>query len=125
MKMMDLIHGDDPSATLIDFIRFACKHLGINTIPDIKLIDHHVAGHESNSFAAYSPQNKRIYLYTNHRHILDILRSLAHEMVHYRQDLNGDLGTDSGKTGSPHENEANSVAGQIMRLYGKKHPELF
>jgi len=125
MKMMDLIYGDDPSSTLIDFIRFTCKHLGINTIPEIKLIDRHVSGQESNSFAAYSPKNKMIYLYTNHRHILDILRSLAHEMVHYRQDLNGELVADSGKTGSPQENEANSVAGQIMRLYGKKHPELF
>lgn len=125
MKMMDLIYGDDPSSTLIDFIRFSCEQLGIDTIPDIKLINHHIKGKESNSFAAYSPNKKSIYLYTNHRHILDVLRSLAHELVHYRQDLNGELVADSGKTGSPQEDEANSIAGQIMRRYSKKHPELF
>ena len=123
--MMDLIYGENPASTLVDFIRFACEHLGISTVPDIRLIDRHITNNESNSFAAYSPGHKRIHLYPKHRHILDVLRSLAHELVHYRQDLNGELSQDSGKTGSPQEDEANSVAGQIMRLYSKKHPELF
>jgi Zn-dependent peptidase ImmA (M78 family) len=56
---------------------------------------------------------------------MDILRSLAHELVHYKQDVEDRLHHTSGQTGSEHENEAHAVAGQIMRLYGKKHPELF
>ena len=66
-----------------------------------------------------------IFLYIADRHILDILRSLCHEMVHHRQNLNNDLNDKAGQTGSPQENEANSVAGQIMRKYGKIHRELF
>jgi hypothetical protein len=125
MKMMDLIYGNDPADTLVDFIRFAMKELGLSEMPSIKLLDDTVTGKESNSFAAYVPGSKRIILYTKHRHILDILRSLGHEMVHFRQDLEGRLKPDSGRTGSEHENEANAVAGQIMRKYGKMHPELF
>jgi hypothetical protein len=125
MKMMDLIYGDDPAEVLVDFIRFAVGELGLPRIPSIKLLRKTVSNMESNSFAAYSPVSKQIVLYTKHRHIMDVLRSLAHEMVHFRQDLEGRLDPDSGKTGSEHENEANAVAGQIMRKYGKMHPDLF
>lgn len=120
-----MIHGNDPAETLVDFIRFACDFLDLRSIPDIDLIEEPIAGRQSNSFAAYIPGEKRVILYAKNRHILDVLRSLCHELVHYRQDLKGQLSKTSGQTGSPQENEANAVAGQIMRLYGKKHPELY
>lgn len=123
--MIDLIYGDDPAETLVDFLRFSLSELRLTNIPKIDLISEFITNSESNSFAAYSPSNKSIVLYVKGRHILDILRSLCHELVHFRQDLNNELTPDSGKTGSPHENEANSLAGQIMRKYGKLHPELF
>jgi Zn-dependent peptidase ImmA (M78 family) len=125
MKMMDLIHGKNPADTLVDFLRFACSELNISTLPKIELLNRHVVNSESNSFAAYVPSKKKIILYAKNRHILDILRSLCHELVHYRQDLAGELHATSGETGSDHENEANAVAGQVMRKYGKMHPNLF
>lgn len=125
MKMMDLIYADQPADTIIDFIKFAVSHLGIQSVPKINLLNKHVESPESNSFAAYRPNSKSIILYVKHRHIMDILRSLAHELVHYKQDLEQRLHPNSGKTGSNEENEAHALAGQIMRLYGKKHPELF
>jgi Zn-dependent peptidase ImmA (M78 family) len=67
----------------------------------------------------------KINLTIKNRHIMDCCRTLAHELVHYRQDLNNELNNDSGKDGSPHENEANYIAGIIMRKWGKMHPELF
>lgn len=39
----------------------------------------------------YDPTNKSIVLYTKGRHIKDILRSFAHEMVHHDQNLSGEL----------------------------------
>ena len=125
MKMMDLIYADDPAATLVDFIQFAMNYLELEKLPRINLLKTHVHGPESNSFAAYQPNSKTVVIYVKHRHIMDILRSLAHELVHYKQDLENRLHHESGKTGSDHENEAHAIAGQIMRLYGKKHPELF
>lgn len=122
---MDLIYGKNPSETMIDFIRFSCNELGLKSIPKIELVGHHIENQHSNSFASYSPNKKEVRLYVNGRHILDVLRSLCHELVHYRQDLDGKLKPDSGRTGSDEENEAHAVAGQIMRKYGKIHPELF
>ena len=125
MRMMELINGDNPADTLVDFIKFTCINLGLETIPKIKLLSKPISNSPYNSFAAYRPGDEEIMLYASNRHILDVLRSLCHEMVHYRQDLAGDLNEESGITGSDQENEANAVAGQIMRKYGKLHPELF
>lgn len=81
------------------------------------------------TFAYYNPAKKIAAVYCNERHTLDIFRSLAHELVHYKQDINGELTDKSQITenndGSPIENEANSVAGVIMRKFGRKHPELY
>jgi len=47
--------------------------------------------------AHYSPTEKKIGLYTQGRHIKDILRSLAHELVHHNQNCRGDFDV-SGET---------------------------
>jgi hypothetical protein len=53
----------------------------------------------------------------------DILRTLAHELVHHHQKLNGD--ELDGEDGSDTENEANARAGVIMRKFGRENPEIF
>ena len=68
-------------------------------------------------------ENKIIYLSIINRHPIDILRTLSHEMVHYKQLI--EKGTIKSRAGSPEENFANAKAGEIMRKYGKLHPELF
>lgn len=64
-----------------------------------------------------------IYISIINRHPLDILRTLAHEYVHYKQTIVGKIMNPN--PGSPSENEANAKAGEIIRKYGKLHPELF
>jgi hypothetical protein len=64
-----------------------------------------------------------IYVSIVNRHPLDILRTFAHEYVHYKQIMDGKKM--SSNPGSPAENEANAKAGEILRKYGKLHPDLF
>lgn len=123
MKINDILNVSNPADRLIDFLRFTCRELKIYSIPTIKFLKQPIKSKESISFAAYRPYDKQILLYTKNRHVLDVFRSLAHEMVHYSQSLQTD--DLDGRTGSPHENEANAVAGQIMRKYNKLHAELF
>jgi len=49
----------------------------------------------------------------------DILRTLAHELVHRKQEEDGRLTPTSGETGSPIEDEANAMAGVLLRNFGK------
>jgi hypothetical protein len=64
-----------------------------------------------------------VYISIINRHPLDILRTVAHEYVHYKQSIK--RVAMNPNPGSPSENEANAKAGEIIRKYGKLHPELF
>jgi hypothetical protein len=55
----------------------------------------------------------------------DILRTIAHEMVHHMQNQDGRLEPTSGEDGSPEENEAHSLAGVIMRQFGRNNPQIY
>ena len=110
---------------LDSFVEFASKHLGIESLPQISL---HKAGEEDqSSFGGYRPGSRTISVHTKNRHPMDIFRTVAHELVHHRQNEQGQLEDveTSGKTGSPIENEANAKAGQIMRHYAKHKPDSF
>ena len=41
--------------------------------------------------AYYDPKEKNVFVYITGRHPKDILRSLAHELIHHTQNLNGEL----------------------------------
>ena len=77
------------------------------------------------TFAHYDLSSGEICVYVKDRHIGDIMRSVAHELKHVEQHLKGVLNADSGNDGSPHENEANSFAGIMMRKFGKDFPEIY
>jgi len=71
---------------------YAQKQLGFNRPPVINFLDD-----EDNSQNAlgktgfYRPDDKSISVFITNRHPKDILRSVAHELVHYQQDCDGRL----------------------------------
>jgi Zn-dependent peptidase ImmA (M78 family) len=77
------------------------------------------------SFGKYTPSDGEIRVVAAKRNLADILRTLAHELVHYKQNQEGKLDPNSGNDGTQQENEANSVAGVLMREFGKKNPIIF
>lgn len=127
MKFQELkdepVKDKDVEKIILSFIKFAGRHIGLTDSPRVKLISNPKQASELSSFGGYL--GDRIEINIANRHIMDVLRTLAHEMVHYKQDTMGVLGPDSGKDGSEHENEANAKAAVIMRLWGKMNPELF
>jgi hypothetical protein len=127
MKVQEILTeglNRNKATNIIDkFIEFASSELGLQELPNIELQDGNDRSVEFRSFGGYG--NKHITITLSNRHIMDVCRTLAHELVHYRQDLNNELTPDSGKDGSDHENEANAQAAVIMRKWGKKHPNLF
>jgi len=106
-----------------DFVRFAKIKLNIRNDIPVELIYDLEFSRKYSAFACIMTDSKQIYVSVINRHPADILRSLAHEMVHYKQMINGQ--SIQGHTGSRHENEANAKAGVVLRDYGKLHPELF
>ena len=66
-----------------------------------------------------------IIVYINNRNLVDIFRTLFHELVHHRQDQLNMIGPDDSYPGSPVEAMADMMAGKYIKIYGKKHPEIF
>ena len=116
----------DTYPILLDFIRFAAKHLELNSLPEFDFVFDNGRSIEQRSFGGYAPGHEHITITVKNRHIMDVCRTLAHELVHYSQDLKKELeNEDAGATGSPQENEANAEAAVIMRNFGKAFPDMF
>jgi hypothetical protein len=107
---------------LDSFVSFASEKLGIKSLPNIRYKDDN---DDYNSFAAYHPGHKDVSVSVKGRHPMDVFRSVAHELVHHSQNEFGRLYDGAGETGSPIEDEANYMAGRIMRLYAKANPSMF
>lgn len=104
------------------FIKFAADHLELEELPEITL---HRDNERSVKYRSFGGYGGDIHVTMTNRHVMDVCRTLAHEMVHYKQDQEGRIEDNSGEDGSPIENEANAQAAVIMRKWGKLHPELF
>jgi hypothetical protein len=108
-----------------DFINYCKDKLQLSQTPKIEFSDDTNHVKEQCSFGYFSPESKAIWVYAGDRNMADIFRTLAHELVHRKQDEDGRIEYESGKTGSDIENEANSMAGVILREFGKSNPEIY
>lgn len=125
MRAFEFLAEEESSLTLIDAIRdflpIAIKELKLKSLPKINFAKDVQSKHDQPTFGKYENQDKEITLDIENRHPVDIIRTLAHELVHYKQDLEGRLDDNSWITGSPEENEAHEVAGVLMREFDKHY----
>ena len=127
MKIQDLLfEGKETKQHFVEmfkkFLPLAMKVLGINSLPKMNFEPTLHTG-EQPSFGMYVNGEKTLHVAITNRHPVDILRTVAHELVHYRQDPRNELNDNSGETGSPEENQAHEIAGVIMRHFNKQYPE--
>tara|TARA_R110002020_G_scaffold222069_4_gene430454 strand:- start:1921 stop:3312 length:1392 start_codon:yes stop_codon:yes gene_type:complete len=107
-----------------DFVNYVSEYLSINK-PKIKLINSPDYTQTYHSFGGYLPSEEKLMVVVHNRNMADILRTVAHEMVHHMQNLDDRLTPNSGEDGSPDENEANSLAAVIMRKFGRENPHIY
>ena len=97
---------DDEVHSLVDFTK---ERYGFKRPPTIFLDnDDQNASKTLATTGYYDPESMEIHIYTTGRHPKDILRSIAHELVHHNQNENGDF-----------EN-----AGYSGKGYAQKNPHL-
>lgn len=85
------------------------------------LINRDIQHGDQRTFGYCEPTTKKIVISCRDRHPTDVLRTLAHELVHVAQHQIMPLSASDGATGSDVENEANALAGILMRLWGQRH----
>lgn len=112
--LVERVFSNDCEPTCRDFVQFCKNQLNIADRVKIKFLKEH---DPNITTGCYIPATREIRVLVKDRGLIDILRSIAHEMVHQKQHLSGELNERSGENGSDHENEAHAKAGLIMRLY--------
>lgn len=108
----------DKKQRIKDFALWAIKLLEIEQAPRITL----VGDTKTTALGYFDPETQNIVVSVKDRHQMDIMRTLAHELVHRKQNEAREL---DGATGSTDENEANALAGVLLRYWGKMNPEQF
>lgn len=108
-----------------EFMKHVMNELRLDSLPKINFSNDSQEAVEHGSWGGYKTGDQSIRIVTAKRHPADIFRTLAHELVHYKQDITGRLKPGDGKTGSDIENEANSRAAIIMRNFAQAKPSLF
>ena len=108
------------------FVEWATGRLKLKEQPKVNLIGGGEFAETKTSLGGYNPQTKEIYVAIEGRLGADILRTIAHEMVHRKQDEMGLVRNESdGNDGSPIENNAHAVAGILMREYGRINKQIY
>ena len=112
---------------LKDFIDFCVKELKIESMPTIKLKRDPQWSVVHKTFGRYINGKHLLEVAWGQRHVMDVLRTVAHELTHRHQhERDGSaMGPEAGETGSKWENEANARAGILMRDYARLHPDYF
>jgi hypothetical protein len=116
MKLKDIVLEN-----MVTHLLLLCKReLGLQEIPRITLVTQDSTVGGGTSFGIFDGTIKVV---TKDRHPMDVMRTLAHELVHWKQRIeNQEL---DGNDGSKTENDANAIAGAIMRKFGRIYPEYF
>jgi hypothetical protein len=105
---------------LAKFCIYCMDELGMDADVDTTIYIEHSRGDNGiKTTAFYNPNNDEVKVYGRNRALVDICRSIAHELVHMSQRVRGLLGKPTKDIGGFHEDEANAVAGQIIKMFAK------
>ena len=101
-----------------DFINFCIESLGITGEVIVYIVSNREK-HDIETTAHYQRGKSTVKVYGKNRAHVDILRSLAHELTHLKQDESGELVGIIRDAGGTIEDEANAKAGELVKLFAK------
>jgi hypothetical protein len=116
-------YNDNP--IMQKFIRWSADKLNLETFPKIEFsysTEEAQAGHHT---GRHTVGENKIWVYVKNRNMVDIMRTVFHELVHCRQGEKDMIKPGDSYPGSPIEMEADQLAGKYIKIFGKEHPEIF
>jgi len=106
-----------------EFTHFCGESLPIENDYKVYLVADRDA-HDIATTAVYEVGNNVCKIYAKNRALVDILRSIAHEMTHMMQDEMGLIGEYPIRdAGGFHEDQANAKAGELIKLFAKSNKD--
>jgi len=107
------------------FVKWAADILKLNSIPEIEFSYDTDEAQEGHHTGRHTQGENSVWVYVANRNLVDIFRTVFHELVHVRQGELNMIKPGSSYPGSPIEAEADIMAGKYIKIFGKDHPEIF
>lgn len=105
-------------ALLVKFLKYAISELKLQDV-EIKIRLLGKSPNEPITTGCYSPQNKTISTIADGRNLIDYCRTIAHELTHMKQDVDGRIQGLQQEIGGQIEDEANYMAGRLVKHFIK------
>ena len=115
---------DEKREILDKFVLFVKEQLELKTVPTIS-IQNHRNGLKTTANYDYTKENKVVKVCMKNRALVDVMRSIAHELVHHKQFEQGRLNTPPPDIGGEIEDEANAKAGQFIKMFAKMDKTIY
>ena len=123
MKIFEIDQDKDKEKIIHSFLTFAMNRLKLDPNFTVSFSYDTDKARSKHHTGVYNFKNNHIEVYAAHRNTIDILRTLAHELVHAKQDSLGQLHHHDAP-GSPHEQDADRVAGYLIKIFVRKHHDI-
>lgn len=119
----DTNYGDKPIVK--KFIKWCSEKLKLKSVPDIEFSYDTEQAQSGHHTGRHTPHDGKIWIYVNNRNMVDVFRTIAHELRHLQQGEQGKIKPNSSYPGSPIEVDADAWAGMVIKIFGKHHPQIF
>ena len=117
--------NDDKKEKLNSFVKFVKEQLELRDVPTVS-IQNHRNGLKTTANYDYTKENKVVKVCMKNRALVDVMRSIAHELVHHKQWEDGRLnGPKPPDIGGEIEDEANAKAGQFIKMFAKQDESIY
>lgn len=116
----ELNYTDEQKTTAKEFIKFCARELNLNSGFKVHLV-YDRKKHDIKTTAFYNINTHEIKVYSKGRMLGDIMRSVAHELVHKMQNEQGRIKPPVQDEGGEIEDEANAKAGLVVKRFIKHH----
>ena len=107
------------------FLAWAQQKLNLENTPKIEFSYDSDEAQEGHHTGRHNPETGEVWVYCANRNLVDILRTVFHELTHVRQGELDMIKPGDSYPGSPIEAEADVMAGKYIKIFGKAHPEIF
>ena len=117
--------NDKQKESITSFVKFVCSELGIKKCPQV-IVQNGRGELKTTASYNYTNELKVVRINGKNRATVDVMRSIAHELVHHKQWEDGRLvGPKQPDIGGEIEDEANAKAGQFIKMYSKKDSSIY
>jgi predicted transcriptional regulator len=126
LKLTESIQRDyNDNPLMSKFIKWCSAKLNLNTKPNIEFSYDTDQAQDGHHTGRHTPHDGKIWVYVNNRNMVDIMRTVAHELRHLQQGERGKIKGNASYPGSPIEVDADAWAGMVIKIFGKKYPQIF